>query len=117
MSETGFIYALFDPRDDAVRYVGQTVYKLKKRLIEHYSSPRTTRMRVWVQELADIGLRPGIKLIEEVPLDQLNIYEDYWLGEMAYQGCNLLNSRLGQSATAAYLGRVRPIRPHQTPGQ
>jgi len=113
MSETGFIYALFDPRDDEVRYVGQTIYKLQKRLIEHYSAPRTALLRAWVQELAALGLKPGIKLLEEVPRNQLNIYENYWMGEMAYLGNNLLNGRLGSAAVAAYLGRERPKRPIQ----
>jgi len=31
----GQIYGLYDPRDEALRYVGQTTRSLKKRLQEH----------------------------------------------------------------------------------
>jgi hypothetical protein len=68
-------------------------------------------MRAWVEELSALELRPVIEMLEEVPRDQLNIYEDYWMGEMAYRGCYLLNGRLGASATSAYLGGYRPARP------
>lgn len=110
--DTGSIYCLKDPRDGVVFYVGQTTCSLKKRLIEHYASPRTAILRERVEELSALGLRPIIELLEEVPRDRLDAYENYWMGEMAYRGHYLLNARLSYAATAAYLGRERPNRPH-----
>lgn len=111
MSKMGFIYALIDPRNGAVCYVGQTVCQLKKRLVEHYAAPRTSQMRTWIEELAALGLKPEIKLLEEVPRSRLDEYESYWMGEMAYTGAYLLNSRLSKAAVSAYLGGVKPNRP------
>lgn len=111
MSETGSIYALVDPRDDVVRYVGQTIGALEKRLIEHYTAPRTAPMRDWVQELRGVGLKPVIRLLEDVPRECLNVYEEYWIAEMAYRGFYLLNSRLGPAAVAAYIAGRKPERP------
>lgn len=107
---TGFIYALVDPRDGAVKYVGQTIYKLQKRLTEHCVSPRTRQQREWIEDLAALGLRPSIRLLEEVPTADLNRYENYWMAEMAYQGAYLLNRRFDYITLAAYHGQ-RPERP------
>lgn len=111
MSKTGSIYALIDPRDNAVRYVGQTVAALSKRLGEHLGKPTNDKMRAWVYELKSLNMLPVIELLETVDRSRLNDFEDYWLGEMAYRGFYLLNNRLGQPATDAYLGRVQPKRP------
>lgn len=111
MSKVGSIYALVDPRDRAVRYVGQTVCTLNKRLWEHLSKPTNENMRAWVYELKSLEMLPVIELLETVDRSRLNAFEDYWMGEMAYRGFRLLNNRLGQSAADAYLGHVQPKRP------
>lgn len=111
MDKTGFIYGLVDPRNGAVCYVGQTICKLSKRLVEHCAAPHTKALCKWVNELEREGLKPLIELLEEVPRECLNAYEDYWMGEMAYRGMYLLNARLSQAATNAYLGGWQPERP------
>lgn len=80
--QTGSIYALIDPRDGTVHYVGQTTCPLKKRLWEHVNSPTNARVRVWMRELLALDLRPEIQLLETVHRKDLNAKEKFWIKEM-----------------------------------
>lgn len=55
-------YALADPRNGAVRYVGRTTRTLKKR----FGSGKgfNTRVRAWIDELAAAGMKPKMFLLE-----------------------------------------------------
>lgn len=44
--DTGTIYALVDPRDGAVRYIGQTTKTLAERLAGHVANPAPDRKSV-----------------------------------------------------------------------
>ncbi|MEU8642218.1 hypothetical protein AB0C91_09905 [Streptomyces sp. NPDC048674] len=70
----GTIYGLVDPRDDVIRYVGQTVKPIEARLAGHLAAP-APRVRAWIEELAVDGTTPRIVAIREaVPsadLDQV----------------------------------------------
>ena len=61
------IYGLTDPRDGAVRYVGQTCRLPEKRLDEHVktSGGKKTPKERWIQSLVSKGMVPGTVLIEE----------------------------------------------------
>lgn len=86
MSKTGSIYALIDPRNNAVRYVGQTIVPLEKRLSDHLSGPTNGKMRAWFKELREMGLRPLIQLLETVDRKVLDRREAAWLHEMFMRG-------------------------------
>ena len=66
-------YALIDPRDGAIRYVGRTVSALNIRLNSHIrtsvkgksNSPKAQ----WIRELVSVGLSPVIRLLEEVDVE------------------------------------------------
>lgn len=87
----GIIYALIDPRTDAVRYVGQTICSLEKRRREHMNAPSNPDVRAWVDGLRVAQLEPQIRKIEHVCGDQLHIRETYWITEMQARGADLLN--------------------------
>lgn len=86
MIKTGSIYALIDPRDRSVRYVGQTIVALQKRLSDHLSAPTNSKMRSWLGELKSAGLRPDIILLETASIDRLDERERAWLNEMFLRG-------------------------------
>jgi hypothetical protein len=60
------IYALVDPFDSGVRYVGQTSSHLETRLDRHLACPTNPMMRQWFSELATDGFRPRIVELEQV---------------------------------------------------
>jgi hypothetical protein len=65
---TGTIYALVDPRDGAVRYIGQTTKTVAERLAGHIARP-APRVGVWISELREVGLAPfPMALRHDVPV-------------------------------------------------
>lgn len=51
------IYALVDPRDDSIRYIGKT-NSLKSRLSQHLKDKSNLNKYNWVQELKSLSLIP-----------------------------------------------------------
>ncbi|MFE5512256.1 hypothetical protein ACFQ9J_16885 [Streptomyces sp. NPDC056529] len=92
----GTLYALADPRDGAVRYIGQTTKDLSVRLAGHVNNP-ASRVRPWVQELVAAGLTPIIApLREDVPVPELLAAEREEITRRLIDGEDLLN----QASTA-----------------
>lgn len=64
------IYALRDPRDSVVRYVGQTLCPLWRRVSDHIQAakrgrPKHSPKAGWILELRSLGMKPEIVLLEE----------------------------------------------------
>jgi hypothetical protein len=91
-AKTGFIYGLLDPRDGMLRYVGQTVYRLKSRLSGHlHDYKKLTKKGRWISELKALGLRPSIVLLGEYPRPELNDEEASEIAFFRSTGAMLLN--------------------------
>lgn len=93
-----YIYALSDPNTFEIRYIGQTCYPLKKRLIDHLSVARTkkrhTHVSNWINALLIQGTSPIIELIEENPKD-IDKAEIEWISQFKAWGYRLVNHALG----------------------
>ncbi|GCF10888.1 GIY-YIG nuclease family protein [Dictyobacter arantiisoli] len=75
------IYALQDPRNNKVRYVGLTASALETRLKEHMqaTSGGSDKIR-WLHELEQLGVKPKIKILEEdVEAGMAEERETYWI--------------------------------------
>lgn len=95
-AKTGTVYALVDPRDNSVRYIGASTQTLQARLNGHLKS-KSPRVKAWVDELAVQGLKPRIEPITEgVPKDELADLERAEITRRLVAGEQLLN----ESATA-----------------
>ena len=57
------IYALTDPRDDMIRYVGYTSRNISMRLKEHVSDKSPCHRTHWIQGLIRDGVRPTIMVL------------------------------------------------------
>lgn len=90
--QTGTIYTLTDPRDDRIRYVGQTKQDPLDRLAGHMASASNPAMRVWLHALALQGLTPRIDAIAEPELDQLDAEEQRQIKRHAQDGHRLFNA-------------------------
>lgn len=89
------IYGLIDPRDKALRYVGQTVQELNVRL-KHHIKPceikKNNYKSQWIKGLIKSGLRPEIFLIEECySIHDLNEAEIFYIEYFKFIGSRLVN--------------------------
>lgn len=98
------IYALTDPRSGRLCYVGATS-DARRRLRAHVLSARmndgvATPVRQWIRELVEVGLRPILREIEEVPFEERAAAEAAWIVWLRNQGIDLLNVRGGGAGMA-----------------
>lgn len=110
------IYALIDPRDGAIRYVGKTHRSARRRLQRHlapsYLRGETHKER-WIRVLLAIGLEPRIETMEACcSAGELAIAERRHIGRLRAAGANLTNATDGGDGgsgphTAASKDRIR----------
>lgn len=97
-----YIYALRDPRDWRIRYIGKTVQKWEMRLRDHIRqakrlSPETreTRHDRWINRLQEKNLKPRLELLEIVPDEDSIAAEKKWIAELKEYGHDLVNGNSG----------------------
>ena len=96
-----YIYTLTDPRDGAIRYVGETLNPIM-RLRLHIAQFKTGRAKdQWIKELEQEKLRPVMNIVEEVPVADAKTKEREWIVKLRGEGCLLLQSRNGGDARLA----------------
>ncbi len=84
------VYALCDPRDEAVRYVGVTRGDLSKRLQFHVKDPTNAGMAQWLRHLASVKVYPKITALEYVDFRDWEDAERGWIHWFRQRG-RLLN--------------------------
>lgn len=92
MRKVVYIYALLDPRDKRIRYVGKT-NNLKRRYEQHIYehtgiNPRKER---WINGLRKGGLLPEIKVVEECTVDNWQERERSWISKCREEYDDLIN--------------------------
>jgi len=80
MNIKSYIYALVDPRDKEVRYVGKTT-DLRRRTWSHLHSVKDTKTnkKAWIRGLQNVNLNPLVMLLAVVPKSLDGIYEIIWI--------------------------------------
>lgn len=103
-----YIYALVDPRDNTIRYVGQTD-DTKRRYSEHTNRIEATAKGAWIQELRSLDLRPSVVVLDTCDDQrQSNYLESWWMILGRRQGWQLVNGtspsieRVKESVKALY---------------
>lgn len=90
-----YIYALQDPRDNLVKYVGKTT-NLYQRFCDHLCKrPEDSKRTRWLKEITSVGLRPEMFVLEEVNSSNWMDDEKFWVEYLKSIGCPLLNSNKG----------------------
>lgn len=87
-----FIYALLDPRDNKVRYIGSTKNP-KYRYLRHFTRPINPLVDVWIRELKELNLKPLMVTLAEEPggmIHAKSLEDQYIYDYELYQG-GLLN--------------------------
>jgi group I intron endonuclease len=85
-----FIYALYDPRDGTLRYVGKSK-NLARRMKNHRNEKGERRKNRWFRLLISLGLEPKIAVLEQVPETTWQERECWWIKHFRENGCDLLN--------------------------
>lgn len=102
---TTYIYALHDPRDNAVKYVGKTV-NLKTRM-RKYRQPCNRKsqayLNAWITGLERIGLFPMVSVLEVCEGQSWVEAERRWIAYYRASGAELCNLSSGGEGEA---GRV-----------
>jgi hypothetical protein len=103
-----FIYALVDPRDGRIRYVGKAK-NIQERVKRHFKDRRTNQQRVaWFVELSVLGLTPEIKILESVQEGHSWLEAEVrWITEMRANGCELLNITCGGNEPPSTLAVIK----------
>ena len=101
-----FIYILSDPRNGLVRYIGKT-NDPDMRFKAHLNSSRdkNTHKRNWINNIKNEGMKPDFDIIDEVPIDEWQYWEKFYISLFKCWGFNLLNyTSGGDGATFANKG-------------
>lgn len=100
-SKNTFIYALRDPRDYTVRYIGKSndpEARLQAHMKDKKSNPIKTR---WIDELLAEKLEPELEILENVVLDEWQEAEIKWIAKGREEGWPLTNITDGGDGTTA----------------
>lgn len=91
-----YIYALIDPRDSHVRYIGKA-NNPKERYNNHFNSSRdkNTYKRNWINSLRNDGYRPELLILDEVPIITWQYWEKFYISLFKSYGFKLVNYTLG----------------------
>ncbi len=90
------IYTLIDPRDELIRYVGQTSNpKVRYRSHLRGNKYRNTHTTNWIQGLLDLNLKPIMIEIDQCEIKDLDITEQSYIRLYKSFGCNLTNHSIG----------------------
>jgi len=84
LSKPTTIYALIDPRDKRVRYVGKTCTPLRVRIQNHMLSAtrpwgKKTHCRNWIKSLIAEGIKPDVSTLMVVDGDSWAWWERYFI--------------------------------------
>jgi hypothetical protein len=86
----GCIYALVDPRDHTIFYVGQT-RDLDARKRRHFAGGHALS-GAKIKVLRNNGMLPLVVVLEsDLPLQRLGLAENFWIELLRQRGCTLLN--------------------------
>lgn len=88
---TVYIYALRDPRSDAIRYIGKTK-SLRQRLEAHAQDAKSNKGKAgWFAELAACGLTPEMVTLQVCDSDTWRDAEIAWIAKGRAAGWPLFN--------------------------
>jgi hypothetical protein len=88
------IYTLTDPRDLVIKYVGKSI-RPEKRFIEHLKESGSYKKINWIQKLLKSGMKPIMEELDQVPTQDEDFWEIYWIAQIKSWGFDLLNHTKG----------------------
>ena len=94
METKRLIYSLNCPFTNETHYIGKSTEGMIRPL-KHLCESHSEKIKIWVNDLKELGHSPKIEILETVSLsDDLDQRERYWIQYKINKGCLLLNSNL-----------------------
>src|ERR1035437_5521808 len=97
------IYALLHPDTEEIRYIGQTINTLTRRLSQHISDAKRNQSVYksnWINSLS--GVPPKILPLEIDPPEGLDLAEIRWIAKGRSEGWRLTNNGDGGHSRKGY---------------
>lgn len=88
MKKISGVYALIDPRDGQIRYIGQSI-NIKARFGQHKNAKNDLPVSCWTRSLQKNGFNPDLIILQE-HYNPIEI-EKYWIDRAKSRNLNLLN--------------------------
>lgn len=106
MKTTTFIYALIDPRNEAIRYIGKS--DSPKIRFDHHliDKKNVTHKTNWIQSLLKIGLKPDFDILDKVNSNEWQFWERHYISLYKSFGCQLTNLTDGGDGVSDSTGIV-----------
>lgn len=98
MNQISYIYALIDPRNEEVRYIGQSITpyeRYTRHIWNAHNINNNYHVSNFILLLHDGGLKPKLKILEECIADKSDEREQYWISYHKLAGCRLTNMTEG----------------------
>ena len=94
--ETVYIYTLEHPITEEIRYVGKT-RNPKMRFHNHCNKLHNEKShkRYWINKLKKEGLKPKMKILDEVLESEWKFWERFWINQLKQWNFNLVNHTSG----------------------
>jgi NUMOD3 motif len=100
------IYGLVDPRTGEVRYIGKTTYGIRRIYSHRWLLFRDkTYKGAWLRQLIAAGLWCEVRLLEELPAEELCAAEVRWIAYARKEGWPLTNLTDGGEGTHGLVRR------------
>lgn len=89
-----YIYALIDPNNNEIRYIGKTKYKAQRKAYHNYDKSNKAKAE-WVNELKLNNQKPIFEILEECNENNWEKKEMKHISDAKEKGCKLLNISKG----------------------
>jgi hypothetical protein len=97
-----FIYTLCDPDTMEVRYVGKS-NNPQKRFYDHIAGVnKISHKSSWIKSLLKENKKPILNIVDEVPIENWQMYEISWINKYKKDGCRLTNHSNGGNGTTTH---------------
>lgn len=90
------IYTLAHPITGEIRYIGKTknpIERYKNHLNKRHNE--TSYKRNWIESIKNIGLKPIMEILDEVPEEEWKFWERFWINQFISWNFNLVNHTSG----------------------